>query len=597
MPPFDASGPDPPHDPYARPPSTRSWAPEAGETPPTFTTPSTTTSSSARPRSSRGESGQIYGYDHGLPDLDIPHNQDITAILPRGSPTLRRASAESSGTSTPSSDTDTPLAFEPGGYYASPVPIRLPLSLSPLPSELTSNPMNLLYFHHFLSHTARVLVPHDCPSNPFRTVLPIMAIRNPQLLHLLLSYSASHRARLLEHSEPRVRIAGWMDDVIPALRNALSPDHNLPTGDLLAPLATAIMLASLSIISPATSSIQRIPWQSHLAIARALIVRLGGLQHLAYITPTPHAPLPLSLRREPSDGSTRDTAVFFLSRWFAYLDVLGSLSGSSAPPLPGAYLEDGGGAWLVNRGDEEVWRIDCFFGFSGRCISLLASVAELASEAETTGGRLDPATRTRRPSWTPNDSIRNRADALGRRLEASAGMGVRGCLHGGGDDNTQTTSWGSAYRDMSTEMGDDSPVLTEILATNRAYHYAAQIHLSRRVLNLPSESEAIQRNVRRIVKCLEQVRRGSSAESCLLFPIFTGGCEALGAQAASPVSVRSGSERLMTTARDVFRERLVGVEGWGMEHMGRARAVMEKVWESGGSVVGWEGLVEGEFFG
>ncbi len=34
------------------------------------------------------------------------------------------------------------------------------------------NKMNLLYFHHFINHTARILVPHDCEKNPFRQILP-----------------------------------------------------------------------------------------------------------------------------------------------------------------------------------------------------------------------------------------------------------------------------------------------------------------------------------------------------------------------------------------------------------------------------------------
>jgi hypothetical protein len=32
--------------------------------------------------------------------------------------------------------------------------------------------MNLLYFHHFINCTARILVPHDCERNPFRHILP-----------------------------------------------------------------------------------------------------------------------------------------------------------------------------------------------------------------------------------------------------------------------------------------------------------------------------------------------------------------------------------------------------------------------------------------
>lgn len=64
------------------------------------------------------------------------------------------------------------MAFEPGGYYAKPVAIKIPQDLEPLPPQLLENGMNLLYFHHFLNHTARILVPHDCDMNPFRMVLP-----------------------------------------------------------------------------------------------------------------------------------------------------------------------------------------------------------------------------------------------------------------------------------------------------------------------------------------------------------------------------------------------------------------------------------------
>lgn len=42
----------------------------------------------------------------------------------------------------------------------------------PCTQLLLENPMNLLYFHHFLNHTARILVPHDCERNPFRLILP-----------------------------------------------------------------------------------------------------------------------------------------------------------------------------------------------------------------------------------------------------------------------------------------------------------------------------------------------------------------------------------------------------------------------------------------
>lgn len=493
---------------------------------------------------------RTHGYDHGLPDLDVPRNDDHAAIRPR-SPDLRRASAAASEGSASSGDNDPKeMAFEPGGYYARPVPIKVSRSLEPLPAELLDIPINLLYFHHFINHTGRIMVPHDCAENPLRGVLPQMAVRNRQLLHLVLTFSASHRARLLGHPEPANRIAGWMSDVLPALRSALdgpsSPGVSDPT-DLssLAPLATAIMLASLEIVSPNTFAVP-IRWQDHLHVARRLIVAKGGLHHLA----------------QKADGA-RDRAVFFLSRWFAYLDVLGSLSGGRHDrPLYGAYLEDGGGLWLVNRNDDEVYQIDCFFGFSGRCIALLAAVAALAAESD--GRRIDPATGRQRPGWQPPDAVREQAQELKRRLNASAQCVYRGCMHFDPDIPD-----GPDARSRSD--------IDEISATNEAFHWSGLIHLSRRVLGLPRDHPEVQDGVSRVLASLAKVRRGSTAESCLLFPMFTAGCEA-----QDPLQ------------RRLFAERLQNVEGWGMQHVARARALMQKVWDTGDA---WEGLVNGEFFG
>lgn len=506
-----------------------------------------------RPQSSRSDNHiyRTYGYDHGLPDLDVPHNDDQSVVLPR-SPDMRRASAAPSEVSSFSGETDAKqIAFEPGGYYAQPVAVKIPTSLEPLPLELTGNQMNLLYFHHFIHHTGRILVPHDCPENPFRTVLPLMAVRNVNLLRLLLAFSASHRARLLDHPEPANRIAGWMTDVLPALRQALDepsfphvPDPNDPSS--LAPLVTAMMLASLEIVTPHTSSI-RIPWQQHVKIARELIVAKGGLHHLA----------------QSADG-VRDKTIFFLSRWFAYLDVMGSLSNRHEQPLFGAYLEDGGGLWLVNRNNEEIYQIDCFFGFSGRCIALLAQVAELAASCDHQ--RIDASINEIKAEWSPSEEIRNQAEELRKRLEASANTVFRGCTHSHATPWTQGSGEGKEERDTE-----------EIYATNEAYHWAGLIHLSRRVLALPSADARVQDSVERVIHSLSKVRRGSSAECCLLFPMFSAGCEAQTEE-----------------QRKVFMDRLSAVEGWGMSHVGRARTLMQTVWDTGKP---WELLVNGEFFG
>ena len=119
---------------------------------------------------------ELYGHDRGAPDFDIPRNHDAMAISGNspsehsdfGSWLEAEFEDGSFGFGTASRET----VFASGGYYASPVPIKIPRKLEPLPATLSENPMNLLYFHHFLNHTARILVPHDCPENPFKTILP-----------------------------------------------------------------------------------------------------------------------------------------------------------------------------------------------------------------------------------------------------------------------------------------------------------------------------------------------------------------------------------------------------------------------------------------
>ena len=91
-----------------------------------------------------------------------------------------------------------------------------------------------------------------------------VAITDPNLLNLMLAYSASHRARFLRHPEPSNRIAHWVRDVFPTLRHALNdPGENVTDSHL----ATAIMLVSLKIVSPSTFEVP-IPWHTHLKLAR-----------------------------------------------------------------------------------------------------------------------------------------------------------------------------------------------------------------------------------------------------------------------------------------------------------------------------------------
>ena len=120
-----------------------------------------------------------YGIDRGFPDLDLPNNQDSTA-LNGVTPVIGLASLDDQDHES-NNDlysgfgfvANTSEGFQEGAaYYAKPVTVSISKTLEPVPSILRDNPMNLLYFHHFLNHTARILVPHDCSENPFKSILP-----------------------------------------------------------------------------------------------------------------------------------------------------------------------------------------------------------------------------------------------------------------------------------------------------------------------------------------------------------------------------------------------------------------------------------------
>ncbi|KAL8944506.1 MAG: hypothetical protein Q9216_000416 [Gyalolechia sp. 2 TL-2023] len=484
-----------------------------------------------------------YGIDRGFPDLDVPNNNDSTA-LSGISPSLTRS--DSFNPSLEGDDQEyLPLEFgfglygnnstqDQGGYYANPVTVTIPKGLLPLPSILQENPMNLLYFHHFLNHTARILVPHDCSANPFKNILPQMAVRDINLMHLLLAYSAAHRALLLKHPEPVNRIAAWVKDVFPTLRRTLDDPHGqISTSNL----ATAIMLASLEIISPNAFEVT-VPWQVHLTLARQMILARGGAE---------------SVHR-------KDKVSYFLSRWFAYLDVLGSLSGgkNDRPLFSGNY-------WANDDSDDD-FQIDCLLGFTSRCVSILARIAELARQCDSE--RIDPDTGAVNEEWAPTDEVVRKAERLRLDLQDARMHRYKGCPHRPSTPVSHRKGRGNE------EAGWD---LLEMVATNEAFHWAGLVHLNRRILGRKSEDLEVQIAVREIVSTLFKVRKGGTAEACLLFPMFTAGCDA-----------REEGQR------EIIMERLRCVEESGMTQVHKARTLIEKVWETGRP---WETLVTGEFFG
>ena len=207
--------------------------------------------------------------------------------------------------------------------------------------------------------------------------------------------------------------------------------------------------------------------------------------------------------------------------------------------------------------EENDYQIDCILGFTSRCVRILAKIAELSRicDAERIGADLEI-----RPDWKPSEDTVARAEKLEADLSESRLHPAKPCTH------MQSTGE-VAYQWDSLEMA----------ATNEAFHWAGLVHLHRRILGKPSTHPDVQKAVLEIFGALYKVRRGSSAEACLLFPMFTAGCD-------------TEDEK----RRSDILERIKGVERFGMTQVHKARTLMERVWETGKP---WETLVAGEFFG
>ena len=368
-----------------------------------------------------------------------------------------------------------------------------------------------------------------------------MAVENGNVLSLLLAYSASHRARLLQHPEPANRIALWVQDIFPSLRHALEDFSQSNTRISDANLATAIMLSSLEIISPSTFGIS-IPWQSHLNIARQII----QAQYSA-----------------PQSISRNDSVAYFLSRWFAYLDVVGSLSGrgNELPLFSGDY-------WAHSGNDsEEHYVVDCLLGMTPRCLYLLAQVGSLARQCDNE--RISSHTGFADPDWQPSPSVRARAEVLLEDLNEALNHDNKPCPHRHSSidsvhNSPISTSSSPKITKGSPQQPNDTPtkLALEILTSNVTFHLAAMIHLRRRILFEPRASPTIQALVGKLVSNFRKIRHGGNAEACILFSIFTAGCEALEEE-----------------TKNYILERIHGIEGAGMMQVSKAKKLMERVWE------------------
>lgn len=438
---------------------------------------------------------------------------------------------------------------------------------SPMPDILLSSPYYMELFEFYLKETCNFLVPLPrelYSDNPFYQMLPQMAMRSPTLLYLLLAFGANHKNMMAANcateqvsllpledfyvncsTDSLVPVDLWQACVDPQSPVNVSVTDKLLTktfNQLLAnlmnaeertsdsTLATIMMLAAFDIFF----SDKRRKWRAHVYGAGRLIMeRLcdSGSNMLTI----------------SDEGESND--LFFITRWFSYVDIIGSLSSTSkvitSEKLRAIKYK------FEKMTDQENWSrrrinlkdIEAGTGLEAKVLSYLADVSWLIREREQ---RQDA----------------NGGEITQKLLSQVLELDYEINAHLNESERERDEIFKAYYSQGRPEIYKGYRILR---ATNLIFGLTGSFQLKRRVLNLPQNSRIIEDSLVKITKLVdESIPLVSSSTSCIIFCLFCCGCELL-----------SDS---MVKYRPVYMKRIDSLNRKGVSSAAMAKRIMEKCW-------------------
>lgn len=442
----------------------------------------------------------------------------------------------------------------------------IPIMPAPWPELLLNVPFYRDLMHFWVHIAADTFVP--APSeiykdNPFRVLLPQMAMAHPSILTTLLAFSASIRGLLIKSDNTpenviNLLLARTCNELLKLLKN-----KEEATSD--ATLATVLLLSGYEVLISTDYDRHR----THTLGARQIIMARKSDNHLSL-------PLASDLRSSPSSSlstssllsSTRESDIaFFLMRWFAYVDIIGALSSTRNTDN---YVDDIRGNYtnryyktvlqdldMVYEEEDSEKNIDYLLGFDVRFLPQFCEIVHLIKETEKTkiknlmegDGNL-PASIVSR-ALEIKDNLTNiyereelrRQKKLGKIMENS-------------DSNNHSASVSSLKLKYNI-----------LRYTNKFFCDMGILNLYRRVLNVPRESQLVQLLADGMGKILEHhIEAGSSAEQCSIFCIFCSACETLNPH-----------------MRQLFHKRFLQLADMGHVSALKSLPIMTRCWETGES--------------
>ncbi|CAH2355307.1 hypothetical protein CLIB1423_24S00716 [[Candida] railenensis] len=495
----------------------------------------------------------------------------------------------------------------------------IPPSMSPLPEILLQVPYYRDLFHFWITVASDHLVP--APStmyheNPFKVILPRMAMESPSILTTILAFAESVRAQYdFSMNEAKVIIDQLLARSCTELLKLLQ-DKNKATSD--ATLATVLLLSCLEVFSCGNFDRHR----AHTLGARQIILSRGlkisknkkfkevkneqeikledenvnsslnkdsdsvtdkanevkdivggstsskvAVTEDSYFSPgsTISSMYNDTLVDDDDDTSSESDVAYFLMRWFAYVDVIGAISATKHSEN---YLSHKQGEDLYhNNNGEQIegyksGHIDRLLGFDLIFLPLLADVALLIRQTNqyllTSGSRSNmlPVSLISRALETKESLSSAFATGENKRQER-----LERVIRKANITKQRLEGPRCAPADTTNILRKDSI----LRSTNKIFFNMGLLNLYRRVLMVERKSSLIQDLCEEIGDILQlSIEPKSPAEICSIFCTFCAACE------STNISMQQ-----------LFHARFTTLAEMGLTNAKKSLEIMERCWETG----------------
>lgn len=461
----------------------------------------------------------------------------IESFFPKHPKLVSESLSSSSSPKTITYDNELALDEENSPYYDFSL---IPPPLTPLPDYLLRIPLYRSLMHFWVEVFSNNLVP--APSNiyednPFKVLLPQMAMQIPSLLLILLTFAAKARTTLGENANyiPKELIDQLLSRACNELLKCLKNKDEAKSDGTL---ATVLLFSAYEIFF--AESMER--HRAHTTGARQ-IIRARNKEELAESS---HLNVGVVPSRNEGDVS------FFLMRWFLYVDVIGSLSTAKISSEPLYYDSETPLKTFdskVEESDQDPKKdIDYLLGFDVNLFPKFAEISILIRKSENYNSDLIPVTLV--------------TDALNLKENFTKAFEEGEARRQAELDLIFKKKYATSKDLNITNLIQQDKILR---CTNKIFCDMGILNLYRRVLKIPRNSSLIQDLANGIGYILETtIPSLSSAEICTIFCLFCAGCETLD-----------------SSKRDLFFDRFTRLARSGSVSAKKGLQIMTRCWDTG----------------